>query len=377
MKPSIATIADLEALPRGDRIICLFSGGLDSAYALHLLADFGFFNILAVTVNLGGVDLDPIRTTCATMGVEWSLIDRRDVFASEFVAPAIRAQATYLGTFPISASLSRPCIAQAAVEVAAARNIGTIIHTSTRSQNSLRRFNGAFAGLAYDGRFGSPFAESAVPRVSKMLALTERGLAHYADRHLSTDENIWSRGIEAGSLDDPESIEFPPDSSVLTVLPKRELCIQFEAGFPVSLNGKTMALLSLLDQIRDIGETYRLGRYVGLEEIEGGRKVQEFRVAPTAAILLEAYGRLESACIPAECIREKQHVEQIWVREAVEGRWFGPLRKAAGRFIDTLSADVTGAVTFELAAERMQISGLRASTPLYLRDRNEFERELM
>jgi argininosuccinate synthase len=67
----------------------------------------------------------------------------------------------------------------------------------------------------------------------------------------------------------------------------------------------------------------------------------------------------------------------VWTREAVEGRWFGTLRLAADAFIRHASEKVTGTVTYRLRPGAMDICAIRASQPLYLCDRDGWEKSLI
>jgi argininosuccinate synthase len=90
-------------------------------------------------------------------------------------------------------------------------------------------------------------------------------------------------------------------------------------------------------------------------------------------LLFDAYRRLESACLPAEWIREKLHVEQIWVREAVEGRWFGSLRSAAQAFIAVLADAVTGSISYRIELNHFRLTSMAAENRHYIRDRRDYE----
>jgi argininosuccinate synthase len=359
------------------RPLCLYSGGLDSTYLLHLLRELRIENAIACTVSMGGnEDLPGLSQVCAQLGVRWVNVERTSEFVREFVRPAIAAQAIYLGGYPINASLSRPCIARAAVEKARELGCNAILHTSTSSQNSLRRFNGAIRDLGFEGWYGSVFESNAISRTEKIARLTSAGLKQYSTRLHSMDENLWGRGIEAGDLDDPEAIQLP--DSLFSQHPRAadasvSLQITFEAGVPMGLNGTQIGLPALIHEVRRVGETFRLGRYVGLEEIETGDKVQEVREMAAAAILLDAYRRLETACVSAESIRAKLGVEQLWVREAVEGRWFGVLREAADAFIQSIAQRVSGEVSYQLSDQDMDVVSVVARRPLYVRDRGPIE----
>jgi len=96
---------------------------------------------------------------------------------------------------------------------------------------------------------------------------------------------------------------------------------------------------------------------------------------PAATLLLKTYRHLETATLDAETVREKMHIEQIWVREALEGRWFGELRQASQAFVDSCAARVTGTVRWRLRPGSADTRSIVAASPRYVRSREEWERE--
>ena len=189
-----------------DTAVTLFSGGLDRSYLLHLLSTSGFKRIIALTIDLGDdIDHDQISTVADHFGAESIILDRKEIFAETAVIPAISAQARYLGIYPISASLSRPLIAQEAVKVAHAHNSQVILHTANQSQNSLHRLNGAIEQLGFEGYYGTPYEFSALTRQEKADAMAHAGLDFFKSRNHSGDSNLWCREFESGMLDDPEN----------------------------------------------------------------------------------------------------------------------------------------------------------------------------
>jgi argininosuccinate synthase len=122
---------------------------------------------------------------------------------------------------------------------------------------------------------------------------------------------------------------------------------------------------------------FQIGRYSGLEHLPGGEKVLEVREAPAATVLLDAYRHIETAVLDAELLREKAALELLWTREAVEGRWFGPLRQCADAFIQHSAEQVTGKVTYQLRPGAMDICSIQAPCPLYLTDRDRWEKQLV
>jgi argininosuccinate synthase len=362
-------------------VVVLFSGGLDSTYLLHRLVEAGFTDVHAMFVDLdAGEDVDEQRAVADQLSVTLHVLDSRQVFADNYVRPAIAAQSLYLNTHPISSSLSRPLIAELAVGLAATVRAQAVLHTANRSQNTMRRLNGALRLLGFDGWHGSPYDLEPVDRDQKVRELEAIGLVHMSKRLTSIDANLWCREFESGILDDPEWHAVPEHLYRWSTAPERtpesEIEITFTAGVPTAVDGVPVPLLPLVDGLNRRVGAYGIGRYSGLEHLEGGQKVLELREMPAAWILLNTYRHLETATLDAETIREKMHVEQIWVREALEGRWFAELRRAGQAFIETCAAKVSGTVRWRLRNGAADTRAIIASRPLYLRDREAWERSL-
>ncbi len=358
-------------------VLTLFSGGLDSSFLLQKLRAMGC-NVTALAVDVGDIgNVEELERIATALGAKFEYVDAKEQFIQDGVLPAIRAQARYLGHFPISSSLSRPIMAQAAVQAARDNHCGTILHTANTSQNSLRRLNGAIRSLGFTGHFGSPFEWDAISRSEKTQALSGTTREHFAQRLRSGDSNLWCREFESGDLDNPEAFVLPESAYTWSAAPSLSapstLSIGFVAGVPRSIDGYALSPQVLISQLNVRLGAYGIGRFEGLEHLAGDEKVLEVREAPAAHALLEAYHHLSTATLGYELLREKRHQEQIWVREAVEGRWFGTLKTACQAFIDALSQSVSGEVRFQLRPGALSLAGVRADNPMYLTDRDQWE----
>ncbi|MGX2993157.1 argininosuccinate synthase-related protein [Streptomyces sp. JNUCC 64] len=381
-RADIRSFHDVTAGPDGPDlpVVTLFSGGLDSSYLLYRLRSAGFTRVHAVSVDIGDEETTAEkRGITDRLGVELHVVDARHQFAEEYVRPAIAAQAVYLGTHPISSSLSRPCIAGLAVEFAEEIGARTVLHTANRSQNTLRRLNGAFGLLGFPGRFGSPYDLEPVDRSRKIEELGRAGLGGFRRRTVSVDSNLWCREFESGDLDDPEDHPVPEElyrwaRAALPTGAAELVTIGFKSGVPVSVDGRELPFVELIDTLNRRAGAHGIGRYSGLEHLAGGEKVLEVREMPAAHLLLRTSRHLETAVLEAETIREKMHLEQIWVREALEGRWFGELRRAGQSFLESCSERVTGTVTWKLSGQCADTLAIRAEAPRYIRNREDWER---
>jgi argininosuccinate synthase len=375
----IRSFADMDVVANHSRhILTLFSGGLDSSYALKELARRDC-KVTAMAVDVGdGVDQDDLRAIADHFGADLEVVDAREEFVNTGVIPAIRAQAKYLGIYPISSSLTRPLIAASAVRTAKKLGCDAIVHTANQSQNSLRRLNGSIAQLGYSGWYGTPYEFSALSREEKIIGMASVGLERFQARGISGDANLWVREYESGSLDNPEAFWVPESLYQWTAKTEHpysnDIQLRYEAGKPVAINGKRIPVIDIVHELNHHVGSFGIGRYSGLEHLDQGEKVLEVREAPAATILMDAYRHLETACIDYEVLREKCSQEQLWVREAVEGRWFGKLRESAEQFIHCTAQQVTGTVQYRLRTGAADACSIVADVPLYLTDRDAWEK---
>jgi argininosuccinate synthase len=377
----IRSFADLDIIAKhAEHVLTLFSGGLDSTYALKELAERRC-RVTALVVNVGeDVNRNDLHAIAHKFGASLEVVDAQEEFVTSAVPPAIRAQAKYLGIYPISSSLSRPLLALTAVRVARQLGCDALIHTANQSQNSLRRLNGAIAQLGFPGWYGTPYEFSAMSREEKIDSLRRIGLQRFQARGISGDANLWVREFESGSLDNPEAF-WVPDSlfewTASSDMPTNDdIAITFESGTPVALNGERMTALELIATLNRQAGSFGIGRYCGLEHLEQGEKVLEVREAPAATMLMDAYRHLETATIDYEVLREKSHQEQLWVREAIEGRWFGRMRESADQFICATAQYVSGTVRYKLRQGAADVCSICADAPLYLTDRDSWEESI-
>src|ERR671914_1634167 len=81
-----------------DRVLLLYSGGLDTSVMLKWIQDHYEAEVVCLTVNLGqpGEDYGVIEDKARRLGaLDCHVVDARERFATEFLAPAIKANAVY------------------------------------------------------------------------------------------------------------------------------------------------------------------------------------------------------------------------------------------------------------------------------------------
>ena len=79
------------------------------------------------------------------------LLDRKDAFATDQVAKAMKTNALYEGKYPLVSALSRPVIAEAVASLALELGAEAVVHGCTGKGNDQLRFELAFKAN-YPGR---------------------------------------------------------------------------------------------------------------------------------------------------------------------------------------------------------------------------------
>src|SRR5258705_3379713 len=115
--------------------------------------------VVTLTVNLGqpGEDYEVVEGKARQLGaVDTFVIDAREEFAHDFIAPAIKANAIYGLAYPLFTALGRPLIAKLAVEYARKSGCETIAHGCTGKGNDQGRIEATVATLVPKSSVISP-----------------------------------------------------------------------------------------------------------------------------------------------------------------------------------------------------------------------------
>ena len=158
------------------RVLLLYSGGLDTSVMLHWIQQQYGAEVVTLTVELGQPDenWEEVTGKARDLGaIETLVVDAREEFAAEFVAPAIRANALYGGGYPLFTALARPLIARIAVEAAREHGCATIAHGCTGKGNDQVRIDSAIATLGPELRVLAPVREWTMGREEEIAYARE------------------------------------------------------------------------------------------------------------------------------------------------------------------------------------------------------------
>jgi len=339
------------------KVVLAYSGGLDTSMMLKWIQQEYDSELISVTLDVGqGTDLKAIEDKAWKLGVlNHYTFDAKEEFALGYVYPAIKANAMYMDTYPVSTSLSRPLIAKKLVEVAEIEGAQACAHGCTGKGNDQVRFDITIKALNPDLKIIAPVREWKFDRHSQIKWAKEHEVPVpvTADSPFSVDQNLWGRSIEGGVLEYPEK-EVPGEIWDWTAEIKdtpdepEYMTIGFHKGVPVSIEGEEMGPVELLQKVHSAGCKHGVGRIEHMEDRVVGLKSRETYEIPTAEILLTAHKDLEKMVLTLHQMLYKREVDHKWATMVYQGLWVDPLKKDLDAFIDSTQENVTGQVTMKL-----------------------------
>jgi argininosuccinate synthase len=358
--PEPQPTATYEADPANvHRVLLLYSGGLDTSVMLKWIQDHYEAEVVCLTVNLGqpGEDYEVIEQKALQLGaVECHVVDARERFATDFVAPAIKANAIYGNGYPLFTALGRPLIAQLAVEYARQTSCDTIAHGCTGKGNDQVRIEATVATLAPELKTIAPVRTWAMGRDEEIAYARENGIPVKGGTEVapySIDDNLWGRSSEGRWIED---LERAPEDDVFQLVTRPEeapdepetVTVGFEQGLPVSLNGERLELVDLLERAAEIGCRHGVGIVDHIEDRIVGLKVRDIYEVPAAAIILSAHEELERLVGTIHQNQFKPALDQKWGYLVYAGLWWEPLRSDLDAYMDAVNSQVTGEIGLRL-----------------------------
>ena len=369
--------------PVPKKTVLAYSGGLDTSVMLHWIRNTFDCEVVAYIANVGQAENIPeIECKARNTGASdvWTL-DLQEEFASDFVFPAVRANAVYEGQYLLGTALARPLIAR--YQLAVLREVGadTVAHGATGKGNDQIRFELAYHGLQPGVQVLAPW------RCWDMKSRAD--LIEYAQRHhiaidqspeqpYSCDRNLLHCSYEGGVLEDPWCAA-PADIFTLTCDPRtapdepEEVTLTFEDGWPTAVNGEALSPAALLTRLNDIGGRHGVGRIDIVENRFVGMKSRGVYETPGGTLLHAGLRAVESLTMDREVLRLRDSIALKFAESAYYGFWFSPEMKAMTALIDSTMQGVTGTARLELYKGSWQVTGRESPWPLYSAEHVTFE----
>jgi len=360
-------------------IVLAYSGGLDTSVCIPLLRErYGFERVITVLTDVGQPkeDIERGNKRAEKLSDEHYVIDAKEEFVTDYIFPAIKANGSYEG-YVLGTAIARPLIARKTVEVAERLGADALGHGCTGRGNDQLRFEAIFR--ATELRVVAPMRDLELSREWEIDYARDHGIdvPVSRERPWSIDENLWSRSIEGGLLEDP-FFEPPEEIYAWTKPPERGLApqkvdIEFSGGVPIALDGEKMGGVDLIENLNRTAGEHGVGRTDMIEDRVLGLKARENYEHPAATVLLTAHRDLERLVLSRAELRFKASVDDSWSELAYMGLVNDPLYSDLSAFVDQSQKRVNGVVRMKLSCGRAFSVGRRSPDAIYDQEMVSFD----
>ncbi|MCS7124709.1 MAG: argininosuccinate synthase [Candidatus Bathyarchaeota archaeon] len=357
-----------------EKVILAYSGGLDTSIMIKWIQEKYEADVITLTVDVGqGIDPKAVEEKALALGaVKHYSVDAKKEFVTNYIFPAIKANALYEEKYPLSSALSRPLIAAKMVEIAGKEGAKIVAHGCSGKGNDQVRFDVTVKALSPHLKVIAPVRDWQLTRDKEIEFAKEKNLpiSLSKSKPYSIDQNLWGRSIECGELENPETE--PPEEAFEWTLPPEKcpdtpeyITIEFEHGVPRAINDEVMDPVLLITKLNEIGGMHGIGRIDHIEDRIVGIKSREVYECPAATILLEAHKDLEKMVLTCQEIAFKRYVDYQWAFLVYAGLWVDPLRSDLEAFIDKTQLRVNGKVKLKLYKGNLRVVGRFSKYSLY------------
>ncbi len=360
------------------KIVLSYSGGLDTSVIITWLKEnYNNCEVIAVTGNVGQGDyeLEGLEEKAKKTGAsKLYILDLKDEMANDYIAPAIKAGATYEGSYLLGTPFTRPLLAKKLVEIAKKEGADAICHGCTGKGNDQVRFELAIKALAPDMPVIAPWRIWDIKGRDDAIDYAEKHnipLKISRETNYSKDKNLWHLSHEGLDLEDIANVPKYDEILEMGVTPKKAkdeetiIELEFEKGLPVALNGEKLSLVEIIEKLNKIGGENGIGILDMVENRLVGMKSRGVYETPGGTIIYKAHHLLETICLDKETMHFKEIVGNKLGEIFYNAQWNMPLKDAICAFVDKTQETVTGKVGLKLYKGNIIPNGLESKYSLY------------
>ena len=360
------------------KVVLAYSGGLDTSIIIPWLKETYGCEVIAMVGDIGqGDDMQAVAEKARVTGAtKVAIEDQREEFVTEFLWRLVRSGAVYENKYLLGTSIARPLLARRQAEIAIQEGADAVAHGCTGKGNDQVRFELTYKAFAPHLTVISPWREWSIRSREDAIEYARKHnipVAASIEKIYSRDQNIWHLSHEGGILEDPAS-PVPDDVWQLTRSPREapeagaEVQIGFERGVPVSVDGKRLGPVEIIETLNRIGGEHAIGRIDLVENRFVGMKSRGAYETPGGTLIVLAHRELEALCLDRETSHYKQHIALEYAKLVYNGYWYTPLREALDGFIDQTQRNVTGEVRLRLYRGNVEVAGRSSPYSLYSED---------
>jgi argininosuccinate synthase len=365
------------------KVILAYSGGLDTSVILKWLIEKGY-EVIAYVADVGQDDnFEEVEKKALKVGASKVYIKNlREEFVTDYIFPALKANAVYENRYLLGTALARPVIAKHQIAIAGLENADIVSHGATGKGNDQVRFELSYYALNPKIKVLAPWKTQEF--LDQFKGRTD--MLNYAQQHnipvkatvskpYSEDDNLMHISHEAGILEDPK---YRAEKEMFTKMvapqdaPDKEthLEIHFKDGIPVKVVNKKDNImlqqpLELFMYLNKVGGENGIGLLDMVENRFVGIKSRGVYETPAGTILLKAHMDIEGIAMDREVMRLRNMLSPVFSELVYNGFWFSPEMDFLRAAIDKSQELIDGIVYMTLYKGNVIIDGRESPSSLY------------
>ncbi len=378
---------------KNGKVVLAYSGGLDTSVILKWLIDKNF-EVIAYVADVGQLDdFEEVKAKALKIGASKVYIeDLKKEFVTDFIFPAIKANAMYEGRYLLGTALARPLIAKKQIEIAHNEGAKYVSHGATGKGNDQVRFELTYFALDPKIQVLSPW------KIQEFLDQFQgrTDMLKYAEKHnipvkaslkkpFSEDDNLMHISHEAGILEDPK-FKANKDILVKMVTPQDapnkdiQLEIHFKDGTPIKVVNTTDGTkkedqLELFMYLNKVGGENGIGLLDMVENRFVGIKSRGVYETPAGEILIKAHMDIEGIAMDREVMRLRNMLSPVFSELVYNGFWYSPEMDFLMASIDKSQELINGIVYLTLYKGNVIVDGRESPSSLYNQDLSSMDIE--
>ena len=253
------------------------------------------------------------------------IVDAKEELCRDFAFPVLQWQAKYESVYLLGTSIARPLISKVCLDVAREVGADAYAHGATGKGNDQCRFQLAAEALDPSVKVIAPWRiekfRQRFPGRTEMIAFCEAKkipVKASKSKPYSSDENCLHISYEAGRLEDlavngVELVDFGMTVSPQQAPDKIEtVTIGFEAGLPVTLDGRRRSAYEMVSELNAIGGRNGVGRIDIVENRFVGMKSRGVYEAPGMTLLYAAHRVVEQLTLDRDLVHLRDRLAPRW-----------------------------------------------------------------
>jgi argininosuccinate synthase len=349
-----------------DKVILLFSGGLDTSFCVPYLIEHGY-DVITLALDPGGFsehEKNYIENRSKELGaIKHYMIDIQKELTDKFISKIIKANALHQGVYPLMCS-DRYLFGKYAIGIAKQEGAVAIAHGCTASGNDQIRVEAPVL-LKENFKIITPIKDLGITRPEEIKYLEDKGFSVPKEvKKYTLCENILGICISGSEVDDNK--ELPEDAWVISKITKKYpeyIEIEFEGGLPVGFNGYKISLSNILYLLNKIAGSHGYGRALYVCDQTVGIKGRQAFEAPGVLLLVEAHKALEKLVLTNDQLCLKNSMDYKWT-ELAYTKIFDPLAKDVFAFIQSTQKFVNGTVKIKLFEKGISLCEISSANGL-------------